>query len=33
MGIHGALVLARATSDTKPFARTIARLPELLTEG
>jgi TetR/AcrR family transcriptional regulator, lmrAB and yxaGH operons repressor len=32
MGIHGALVLARATGDTKQFARAIARLPELLTE-
>jgi hypothetical protein len=31
MGIHGALVLARATGDRKPFARTLARLPKLLT--
>lgn len=31
MGIHGALVLARATGDRKPFARMLARLPELLT--
>ena len=31
MRIHGALVLARATGDTKPFARTVARLPDLLT--
>lgn len=33
IGIHGALVLARATGDTKPFARAVARLPGLLTEG
>jgi AcrR family transcriptional regulator len=32
MGIHGALVLARATGDRKPFARMVARLPELLTD-
>lgn len=31
MGIHGALVLARATGNTKPFGRMLARLPELLT--
>jgi TetR/AcrR family transcriptional regulator, lmrAB and yxaGH operons repressor len=31
MSIHGALVLARATRDGKPFARVISRLPELLT--
>ena len=31
MGIHGALVLARATGDRKPFARMLGRLPELLT--
>jgi AcrR family transcriptional regulator len=31
MSIHGALVLARATGDTKPFGRAVARLPELLT--
>lgn len=30
MSIHGALVLARATGDRKPFKRTIERLPELL---
>ena len=29
-GIEGALVLARVTGDTAPFARAIARLPELL---
>ena len=33
MGIHGALVLARATGDTRPFVRAVARLRELLTEG
>lgn len=32
MGIHGALVLARATGDTKPFGRAIGRLCEVLTE-
>lgn len=31
IGIHGALVLARATGNTKPFGRMLARLPELLT--
>jgi TetR/AcrR family transcriptional regulator, lmrAB and yxaGH operons repressor len=30
MGIHGALVLARATGQMKPFVRMIARLPDLL---
>src|SRR5688500_13418101 len=33
MSIHGALVLARATGDTKPFARALARLPDLLTSS
>ncbi|HWR54496.1 MAG TPA: TetR/AcrR family transcriptional regulator [Bryobacteraceae bacterium] len=33
MSIHGALVLARATGDTKPFARVVGRLPEVLTVG
>jgi hypothetical protein len=31
MSIHGALVLARATGDRKPFGRVIARLPSVLT--
>ncbi len=31
IGIHGTLVLSRATDDTGPFVRAIARLPELLT--
>jgi TetR/AcrR family transcriptional regulator, lmrAB and yxaGH operons repressor len=33
MSIHGALVLARATGDTKPFARVVAGLPALLTSS
>ena len=33
MSIHGALVLARAMGDTKPFVRALARLPELLTSS
>jgi hypothetical protein len=33
MSIHGALVLARATGDGKPFSRAIARLPEVLGAG
>ena len=33
MSIHGALVLARATGDTRPFARALARLPNLLTSS
>jgi AcrR family transcriptional regulator len=32
IGIHGALVLARATGETAPFGRAVARLPELLME-
>jgi AcrR family transcriptional regulator len=31
MSVHGALVLARATGDTKPFVRAVAGLPDLLT--
>ncbi len=31
VGIQGALVLARATGETKPFARVLKNLPELLT--
>jgi AcrR family transcriptional regulator len=31
IGIHGSLVLARAIGDRKPFARTVARLPDILT--
>lgn len=33
MGLHGALVLARATGNRQPFVRAVARLPELLTQA